>query len=101
MLAQTRQVKEGIGATLALLLTLPSLGNQRRRGRRVVAGLPDRIKGSDFPGDRQVQVDTIQQRPREFVAIALNLLRRAAAARAGIAQVAGSVPATCMGMDML
>lgn len=77
MLAQPREIQERIGATLALLLMLSSLGDQRGGGGCVAAGLWGRVQRGDFAGDRQVQVDPIQQGPGEFVAIALDLLGRA------------------------
>ena len=87
MLAQPRQVQERIGATLALLLAFPGLGNQCRGIGGVVAGLRGGVQRGDFAGDRQVQVDPIQQRPGEFVAVALDLFRRTATARTGVAHV--------------
>lgn len=94
VLAQPRQVEEGIGAMLALLLALAGGGDQAGGAGGVVALLPGRGEGGGFAGDGQVQVDAVQQGAGEFVAVALDLLGRAATApgsRRGRGSCAGFV----------
>lgn len=88
MRAQPRQIEKGVGATLALLLAFPGLCHQGGGVGRVCPGLRGGVQGGGFPGDGQVQVDSVEQRARELVAIALDLLRGTATAAAGFAQVA-------------
>lgn len=88
MPAQARQVEKGIGTALAPLLALPGARHLGRGLRGVIPSLRLGVERGAFPGHGQVQVDTIEQRPREFVAIALDLLRGTAAAATGFAQVA-------------
>lgn len=67
------------------------LAGSRDLGRRL-SGAFTFLKGSvqcgAFAGDRQMQVDAIEQWPGQFGAVALDLLRGAATAVARIAQIA-------------
>ncbi|RON08172.1 hypothetical protein BK659_16575 [Pseudomonas brassicacearum] len=75
MSAQTRQVEEGIGTALALLLAVPGFGDDERRAGCVIANLLRGVERGGFAGDGQVQVDTVKQRSGELVAVALDLTR--------------------------
>ena len=46
------------------------------------------LRGSGLPRDSQVQINPVQQRPGQFIAIALDLLRCTPATPAGLAHVA-------------
>ena len=87
MHAQARQIKERVGATLAFVLPLPCVGNQNGGGQGVVTGFDCGIQSRGLTGDRQVQIDPIQQRPGEFVAVALNHVRRAGTATTRLAEI--------------
>lgn len=87
MTAQPRQIKEGVGATLAFVLPLPGVGDQYRRSGGVIAGFERRIQRRGFASDGQVQVDPVQERPRQFVAITLDHVRCATAFAAGFAEI--------------
>lgn len=87
MLVQAGQVEEGIGTTLAPDLPVARHGHLGggRGGVRAVQSWC--AEGGGLAADAQVQVDAIQQRAGQFRPVALDLLGRAAAAPAGIAQV--------------
>src|SRR5213080_4588897 len=87
MLSQPRQVEEGIGTTLTPLLPFAGIGDQQGGTGGVIAGWSRRVERRGFASDGQVQVDAIQQRAGELVAIALNLFRRAATTSAGLAEI--------------
>lgn len=95
VLAYPRQVEKRIGAALAPLLAVPGIGDEDGGAGGVITGLYARVQRGAFPGDGHVQVDPVQQRPREFVAIALNLLRRAATAPTGLAHIAARAGVHC------
>ena len=61
---QPRQVKEGIGATLALELPFAGGGHAGRGMSSIVAWLRGGVQRRGFAGDGQVQVDAVQQRAR-------------------------------------
>ncbi len=68
------------------LLHLTGLGHPGRYlGAAFAAGLIGKARG--LPGDRQVQVNAVQQRARQLVAVALDLFGTAAAAAGGVAKV--------------
>mgnify|MGYP007090654815 CR=1 FL=1 len=88
MTAQAGQVEEGVGAALALLLALSGEGDLAGDGGAVGAVVGGGSKGGGFAGDGEVQVDTVEQGPGQFVAIALDQFAAAAAAPGGIAEIA-------------
>lgn len=67
VLAQPWQVEEGIGTALAFLLAFTGLGDLRRGCCGVVAILLERVQCGGFPGNSEVQVDPIQQRPESLL----------------------------------
>ena len=94
MAAYTGQIEKGIGAALTLQLTLTRQGDPYRRRGGVITGLRQRVEQGGFSCHGQVQVNAIEQGAGEFVAIALDLLRRATAAAARFAKVATSPQST-------
>lgn len=95
MAAQAGEIEEGVGAALARLLDpacTRHLGGDRCA---VLAAGRRRVERSGFAGDGQVQVDAVEQRAREFAAVALDLVRRAAAAPTGIAEIAARAGIHC------
>ncbi|MCY1286997.1 hypothetical protein D9M70_359800 [compost metagenome] len=87
MAAQAIEVEEGVGAALALELH-PSRAGHFAGGfdaGRAIEG--DRFQGGGLAGYGQVQVDTVEQWAGQFGAVALDLLRAAAAASAGVAEI--------------
>ena len=87
MAPQAGQVEKGIGTALALALQLACPGDSGGGFGAVVARLWPGVEGGGLAGHGQVQVDAIEQRAGQLVAIALDLFRRAAAASAGFAKV--------------
>lgn len=88
MHAQAGQVEEGVGAALALLLQCAGGGDLGGSVGAVVVTVDGWGQRRGFAGNGQVQVDTVQQRAGEFVAVTLDLLAAAAAAPVRVAQVA-------------
>ncbi len=88
MHAQAGQVEEGVGAALALLLQCAGGGDLGGSVGAVVIIVGGWGQRRSFAGNGQVQVDTVQQRAGEFVAVTLDLLAAAAAAPVRVAQVA-------------
>src|SRR5690606_29393410 len=82
------KVQKSVGAALAFLLDAPCAGYQGGDRCAAFARYWRGAEGRGLASDGQVQIDAIEQRSREFAAIALDLIRRAAAATAGIAKVA-------------
>ena len=81
------EVENGVRATLPRQLPLAGAGHLRGDlGAAQAAILRDETRG--FAAHCQVQVDAVQQRAGELGAVALDLLRGATAAAAGVAQVA-------------
>ena len=87
MAFQTRQIEKGIGAALALLLDFTGLGDPLGGAGAAVAGHWRRIERGRLAGDRQVQIDAVEQRAGEFVAVALDHIGRAGTAAAGLAEI--------------
>ena len=81
------QRKKRVCAALAGKLALAGSGDLSGQFRAAGAG-PAGGKGGAFPVDGEVQVDAVQQRPGELGAVALDLLGRAAAAAARVAEIA-------------
>lgn len=94
MCAQAGQVEEGIGAALALLLQRAGGGDLGGSVGAVVVTVGGWGQRRGFAGNGQVQVDTVQQRAGEFVAVTLDLLAAAAAAPVRVAQVAAHARST-------
>lgn len=95
MLAQPRHIQKSIGAALTPILTIPCVGNQCRSAGRGFTALYAGIEGCGFSGDGQVQVDTVQQRAGQFVAIALNLLRRTTTPSGRLAKISTGTGIHC------
>ena len=88
MPAQSRQVEKGVGAALSGLLARPCTGHLVGRLRGALrCGFGGRELGG-FARHRDMQVDAVEQRAGQLVAVALHLFRGAAAAAGGITQVA-------------
>ena len=93
MAAQTVEVEKRIGAPLPTLLQVARLGHPLGdRSAGVAAGLV--VQRGGFARHGQVQVNAVQQRPRQLVAITLDLVGAAAAAAARVAEVAARVRVT-------
>src|SRR3546814_584008 len=88
MAAQAGEVEEGIGAALTGELQLSRLGYLGGEYGTALARLRRNVEGRRLARHGQVQVDAVEQRAGELVAIALDLVRRAAAAPVGITEVA-------------
>lgn len=88
MAAQSGEVEKGIGAALTGELQLPRLGYLGGEHGTALAHLRRSVEGRRLARNGQVQVDAVEQRAGELVAIALDLVRRAAAAPVGITEVA-------------
>lgn len=88
VLVEPGQVEEGVGAALASQLPTPGSADFPGGGGTVEPTADGRAQVCGFAGDRQVQVDAVQQRAGEPGPVALDLLRRAAAAVGVVAQVA-------------
>ncbi|MNR27490.1 hypothetical protein D3C85_1447650 [compost metagenome] len=87
MFAQARQIKESVRAALAFLLSLSGVGNQHCGCCGVITGFQRRVQRCGFPSDGQVQVDSVQQRSRQFVAVTLDHVRCTTAFAAGFAKI--------------
>ena len=87
MLTQPRQIEEGVGAALAFVLTFPGFSHLLGDHGGIVSRFAPGVQRRGFPGDGQVQVDAVQQRAGEFVAVALHHVWRTAAAAAGFAKI--------------
>lgn len=93
MAAQPLEVEKRIRAPLAPVLQFPCFSHPDGHiGTGLAAGLV--VQGGAFAGHGQVQVDTVQQRPGQLVAVPCDLLGAAPAAACGVAQVAGAVRVT-------
>lgn len=88
VLAQAGQVEKGIGHALALDLALPGARHQGGAGGCVGTFAGQHMQGGGFPGHRHMQVDAVEQWPRELAAVALDLFGAAATAAAGVAKKA-------------
>src|SRR3546814_5084759 len=88
MAAQAGEVEEGIGAALTGELQLSRLGYLGGEYGTALARLRRSVEGRRLARHGQVQVDAVEQRAGELVAIALDLVRGAAAAPVGITEVA-------------
>lgn len=87
MAAQPLEVEKRIRAPLAPVLQFPCFSHPDGHiGTGLAAGLV--VQGGAFAGHGQVQVDTVQQRPGQLVAVPCDLLGAAPAAACGVAQVA-------------
>lgn len=95
VLAQPWQVEEGIGAALALVLQVPGFGDLLGGGGAAFSGRWRVAQCGGFARHSEVQVDAIEQRPGEFVAIALDLVTAALAASRGFAKVAAGTGIHC------
>lgn len=93
VLVQPGQVEEGVGAALASQLPTAGPAYFLGGGGAVQPVSDRRAEVGGFAGDRQVQVDAVQQRAGEPGPVALDLLRRAAAAVGLVAQVAAATRA--------
>lgn len=93
MFAQAWHIEKRVGTTLTTLLPLAGLGDL---GGDAGAGLATGLvaEGGAFACDGQVQVDAVEQRARELVAVALDLLGAAPAAGCRVAQVAAHARST-------
>lgn len=99
MAAQPRKVEKGVGAALTGLLALAGFGHALGCCGGIVTGYALGIERRGFPRHGQVQVDTVEQRTGQLVAIPLHHVRRAAAAPAGLAEI--STGARVHGRDQL
>ncbi len=88
MLLQARQIEEGIGAALPRELALACLADAGGDLGAALASLAAGQQAGAFARHGEVQVDAVEQRPGQLGAVALDLFRGAAAAAAGVAQVA-------------
>ncbi|MNF89111.1 hypothetical protein D3C84_716230 [compost metagenome] len=77
------------------MLTLPGLGHLLGDRGGIVPGFALGGQRRGFPGDGQVQVDAVQQRSGEFVAVALHHVRCTAAASAGLAKISTGARIHC------
>lgn len=95
MPAQAGKVEKGIGAALALLLALAGEGDLAGDGGAVGAVVAGGGQRGGFAGDGDVQVDAVEQRAGEFVAVALDQFAAAAAATGGVAEISTGAGVHC------
>src|SRR5690606_34463774 len=88
VLTQAGKVEKGIGHTLAAHLPLTRVRHFGRGLGSAFTLMQWGVQSGAFTGDGQVQVDTVQQRPGQLGAVALDLLRGAAAAIARVTEIA-------------
>lgn len=86
--AQAGQVEKRIGHALARHLDVPGRRDPGSGRGRVVSGQCRCVQGGGLAGDGDVQVDAVQQRAGELSPVALDLLRGAPAAAAGVPEKA-------------
>lgn len=92
--AQAVKVEEGIRAALAALLALAGVSHDASDGGAgVAAGVV--VECGAFARHSKVQVNAVEQRARQFVAVALDLLGAAAATASGVAEVAARAGVHC------
>lgn len=88
MLLHAVKVEVRVAAALAFQLLLTCFNHLSGQLGAAWTGLSAGVEAGGFARHRQVQVDTVEKRPGEFVAVALDLLAAATAAPGRVAQVA-------------